>query len=64
MTKNSLFAATCAVVLVLVGLLMLVVRRFAGDYLVDQLTKDDAVEPQDDALILAVSVCIDQMAHE
>jgi hypothetical protein len=34
-----------AIGLVLVGLLMLVVRRFAGDYLVDQLAKDDAVKP-------------------
>ena len=34
-----------AIGLVLVGLLMLVVRRFAGDYLVDRLAKDDAVEP-------------------
>jgi hypothetical protein len=28
-----------------VGLLMLAVRRFAGDYLVDQIAKDDAVKP-------------------
>jgi hypothetical protein len=34
-----------AIGLVLVGLLMLAVRRFAGDYLVDELAKDDAVEP-------------------
>jgi hypothetical protein len=34
-----------AIGLVLVGLLMLVVRRFAGDYLVDELAKDDAVKP-------------------
>ena len=31
--------------LVVVGLLLLVVRRFAGDYLVDQLAKDDGVKP-------------------
>ena len=31
--------------LVLVGLLLLAVRRFAGDYLVDQLAKDDGVKP-------------------
>ena len=29
----------------LVGLLLLAVRRFAGDYLVDQLAKDDGVKP-------------------
>ena len=34
-----------AIGLVVVGLLMLAVRRFAGDYLVDQLVKDDAVKP-------------------
>ena len=34
-----------AIGLVLVGLLMLVVHRFAGNYLVGQLAKDDAVEP-------------------
>ncbi len=34
-----------AIGLVLVGLLMLAVRRFAGDYLVDQLAKDDGVKP-------------------
>ena len=34
-----------AVGLVVVGLLMLAVRRFAGDYLVDQVVKDDAVKP-------------------
>ena len=34
-----------AIGLVLVGLLMLAVRRFAGDYLVDELAKDDAVKP-------------------
>ena len=34
-----------AVGLVLVGLLLLAVRRFAGDYLVDQLAKDDGVKP-------------------
>ena len=28
-----------------VGLLLLAVRRFAGDYLVDQLAQDDAVKP-------------------
>jgi hypothetical protein len=31
--------------LLVVGVLMLAVRRFAGDYLVDQLAKDDAVKP-------------------
>ena len=31
--------------LVVVGLLLLAVRRFAGDYLVDSLVKDDAVKP-------------------
>jgi hypothetical protein len=31
--------------LLVVGLLMLAVRRFAGDYLVDELAKDDAVKP-------------------
>ena len=34
-----------AIGLVVVGLLMLAVRRFAGDYLVNQLAKDDAVKP-------------------
>jgi hypothetical protein len=34
-----------AIGLVVVGLLMLAVRRFAGDYLVDHLAKDDAVKP-------------------
>ena len=34
-----------AIGLVVVGLLMLAVRRFAGDYLVDQVVKDDAVKP-------------------
>jgi hypothetical protein len=34
-----------AIGLVVVGLLMLAVRRFAGDYLVDELAKDDAVKP-------------------
>ena len=34
-----------AIGLVLVGLLLLAVRRFAGDYLVDQLAKDDGVKP-------------------
>ena len=36
---------TLAIGLVLVGLLLLAVRRFAGDYLVDQLAKDDGVKP-------------------
>ena len=31
--------------LLVVGLLLLAVRRFAGDYLVDSLAKDDAVKP-------------------
>jgi hypothetical protein len=34
-----------AIGLLVVGLLLLAVRRFAGDYLVDQLAKDDAVKP-------------------
>jgi hypothetical protein len=34
-----------AIGLVVVGLLLLAVRRFAGDYLVDELAKDDAVKP-------------------
>ena len=34
-----------AIGLVVVGLLLLAVRRFAGDYLVDQVVKDDAVKP-------------------
>ena len=34
-----------AIGLLTVGLLMLAVRRFAGDYLVDELVKDDTVEP-------------------
>ena len=34
-----------AIGLVVVGLLLLAVRRFAGDYLVDHLAKDDGVKP-------------------
>jgi FtsH-binding integral membrane protein len=34
-----------AIGVLVVGLLMLVVRRFAGDYLVERLAKDDAVKP-------------------
>ena len=34
-----------AIGLLVVGLLMLAVRRFAGDYLVDELVKDDGVKP-------------------
>jgi hypothetical protein len=34
-----------AIGLLVVGLLLLAVRRFAGDYLVDQLAKDDTVKP-------------------
>jgi hypothetical protein len=34
-----------AIGVLVVGLLMLAVRRFAGDYLVDKLVKDDAVKP-------------------
>ena len=34
-----------AIGVLLVGLLLLAVRRFAGDYVVDQLAKDDGVKP-------------------
>ena len=43
--RRRLGSRALAIGLVLVGLLMLAVRRFAGDYLVDELAKDDAVKP-------------------
>ena len=43
--RRRLELRALAIGLVLVGLLMLAVRRFAGDYLVDELAKDDAVKP-------------------
>ena len=43
--RRRLEVRALALGLVLVGLLLLVVRRFAGDYLVDELAKDDAVKP-------------------
>ena len=43
--RRRLELRALAIGLVVVGLLMLAVRRFAGDYLVDQLVKDDAVKP-------------------
>jgi hypothetical protein len=43
--RRRLELRALAIGLVLVGLLMLAVRRFAGDYLVDQIAKDDAVKP-------------------
>ena len=43
--RRRLELRALAIGLVLVGLLMLAVRRFAGDYLVDELAQDDAVKP-------------------
>ena len=43
--RRRLELRALALGLLVVGLLMLAVRRFAGDYLVDSLVKDDAVEP-------------------
>ena len=43
--RRRLELRALAIGLVLVGLLMLAVRRFAGGYLVDELAQDDAVEP-------------------
>ena len=43
--RRRLELRAIALGLVVVGLLLLAVRRFAGDYLVDSLVKDDAVKP-------------------
>ncbi len=43
--RRRLELRALAIGLVLVGLLLLAVRRFAGDYIVDELAKDDAVKP-------------------
>jgi hypothetical protein len=43
--RRRLELRAIAIGLVVVGLLLLAVRRYAGDYLVDQLAKDDAVKP-------------------
>jgi hypothetical protein len=43
--RRRLELRALAIGLVLVGLLMLAVRRFAGGYIVDQLAQDDTVEP-------------------
>ncbi len=43
--RRRLELRAIALGLVVVGLLMLAVRRFAGDYLVDELAQDDAVKP-------------------
>ena len=43
--RRRLELRALAIGVLVVGLLMLAVRRFAGDYLVDQLVKDDAVKP-------------------
>jgi hypothetical protein len=43
--RRRLELRALAIGVLLVGLLMLAVRRFAGDYLVDKLVKDDAVKP-------------------
>ena len=43
--RRRLELRAIALGLLLVGLLLLAVRRFAGDYLVDELAKDDAVKP-------------------
>jgi len=48
--RRRLEIRALAIGLLVVGLLMLAVRRFAGGYLVDRLARDDAVEPAvDDA---------------
>jgi hypothetical protein len=43
--RRRLELRAIAIGLVVVGLLLLAVRRFAGNYLVDELAKDDAVKP-------------------
>jgi hypothetical protein len=43
--RRRLELRAIALGLVVVGLLLLAVRRFAGDYLVDHVAKDDAVKP-------------------
>ncbi len=43
--RRRLELRALALGLLVVGLLMLAVRRFAGDYLVDELVKDDSVKP-------------------
>ena len=43
--RRRLELRAIALGLLVVGLLMLAVRRFAGDYLVDELAQDDAVKP-------------------
>jgi hypothetical protein len=43
--RRRLELRAIALGLVVVGLLLLAVRRFAGDYLVNQLAKDDGVKP-------------------
>ena len=43
--RRRLELRALAIGLVVVGLVLLAVRRFAGDYLVDELAKDDAVKP-------------------
>lgn len=43
--RRRLEIRALAIGLLLVGVLLLAVRRFAGDYLVDRVAKDDAVEP-------------------
>ena len=43
--RRRLELRALALGVLVVGVLMLAVRRFAGDYLVDQIAKDDAVKP-------------------
>ena len=43
--RRRLELRALAIGVLVVGLLMLAVRRFAGDYLVDKLAQDDAVKP-------------------
>jgi hypothetical protein len=43
--RRRLELRALAIGVLVVGLLMLAVRRFAGDYLVDELAQDDAVKP-------------------
>ncbi len=43
--RRRLELRAIAIGVLVVGLLMLAVRRFAGDYFVDKLVKDDAVKP-------------------
>ena len=47
--RRRLELRAIAIGVLVVGLLLLAVRRFAGDYLIDSLVKDDAVKPAGNA---------------